>query len=557
MNEKRSFYTKKSTKPNLVFQPAVHQMMLNGINTVVDAIRITLGPKARTVAITHLLDKEKTPEILSSGGIIAKRIIELSENTENIGGMLARELICKQHDLVGDGSATAAVLFQSIYKDGVRYLSSGGSLTLLRYHIEQALPKMLHALDKMTFHVMGRKKLASVAETICHDPPLAKNLGEIFDIIGAFGQFEIRSHHSRDLRCEYLDGSYWNSGLFSREMIKNPAKLQTVFENAAFLIGDVMIDDPRHIIPILEETMEAKIRRVIIVVSELSEDVIAGLLLANQKLKELQVIAVKLPGVNEAERIEVIEDLAILTGGTPLLQSAGDTIKNFTVKKFGLTRRGWASLQSFGLIGGKGNPKLLSEHISRLKSHFISCENPKQRDKIQQRIGKLLGGSAILWIGGDSETEIEKRKELARLTSFAMRGAVREGVLPGGGVSLLACRRVLELKGQYFNEKLDPDELSAHRILYEALAAPARAIFENAGYNSGEILEKISIGKNKCGFDVLSGQLIDLKTIRIVDSSVVLKMVLRNALMMASVALSIDVLIHHRRPEISRNGQEY
>ena len=156
MNEKLSFYTKKSTKPNLVFQPAVHQMILNGINTVVDAIRITLGPKARKVAITHLLDKEKTPEILSSGGIIAKRIIELSENTENIGAMLARELICKQHDLVGDGSATTAVMFQSIYKDGVRYLSSGGSLTLLRYHIEQALPKMLHALDKMTFHVMGR-----------------------------------------------------------------------------------------------------------------------------------------------------------------------------------------------------------------------------------------------------------------------------------------------------------------------------------------------------------------------------------------------------------------
>ena len=548
MAEKVPFQSRKIYRPGLVFQPSAHQQIQRGINTLVSAVRPTLGPTARTVAITHLMNDQKRPEILDDGGLIARRVIELSQRGEDMGAMLARALICRQHERMGDGAATAAVLFQAVYNGGLHYLAAGGNAMRLRVHLQAALSCALGLLDEMTFRIEGKENLARAAEAICHDRPMAKLLGEIFDIIGAYGQLDIRKDHRRELRREYIEGMYWNSGLFSREMIVNRAELQTVYEEPSILIVDFKINDPRHIMPILEIAVETKIEKLILVAGDLSKEALAGLLLANGKLKNFQVMAVKGPGRNADDRIAAVEDLAILTGAEPMLKVAGHSLKDVAARHFGRARRGWASPHSFGIVGGKGNPRKLRQHVGHLQSRFQRSDDSKQRGKILERLGKLMGGSATLWTGGASEAEIERRKELAERTASAMRAAVKDGVLPGAGLAYLACRPALE-SGQ--RESADPDERAAFRILHQALAEPARAIFENAGYDPGDVMAKLMNADGRCGFDALSGQLIDRR--RIVDGASIQKSALRNAVLTAGMALTVDVLVHHKTPEIARH----
>lgn len=547
MSEKPPFHSPKTYRPGLVFQPQAQENIKRGLNTLVSAIRPTLGPTARTVAVTSLIENKDTPEVLDDGGIIARRVIELHRRDADVGAMLARALICRQNERMGDGSATTAVLLQAIYNGGLHYLASGGNAMRLRHHLGSALEKSLVALDEQTYAVEGKHRLALVAESICHDADLAKLLGEIFDIIGAYGRLDIRKDHSRILRREYIEGMAWDSGLFSRDMIVNRVELQTVYEEPALVLVDSKVNDPRHIMPMLEIAVDQKIEKLILVAAELSAEAIAGLMMANGKLKNFGVMAVKGPGMNADDRAAAFEDIAIATGAKTLVEAAGDSLKDVTYGHFGRARRGWASARNFGVIGGKGDPRKLRQHISRLQSWLEQSDDPQMRESLQKRIGRLMGGSATLWIGGLSEIEIDQVKTLAEKTASAMRAAVSDGVLPGGGMAYLNCRSALESKSQAGD---DPDERAAHRILFDALAEPARAIYENAGYEPGEVIAKLSDADNGCGFDVLSGAIADGG--ELVDSAAVMKAALRNAVLTAGMMLTIDVIAHHQTPEIAR-----
>ncbi len=548
MSEEKPFPVQKTYRPGVIFPPQVQQNIAAGINKLVAAIRPTLGPTPRTVAVSRLDDIGKTPEVLDSGGIIARKVIEMSQRDEDIGAMLARALICTQHERMGDGSATAAVLLQAIYNSGVHYLAAGGNAMRLRHYLERALASALEGLDELTAPVSGKDKLAQVAEAICHDRPLAKLLGEIFDIIGAFGQLDVRKDHSRILRREYIEGAFWNSGLVSRDMIVNQKELQTVYEAPAIVIADFQVNDPRHIMPMLELAVEQKVERLLLIVGELSGDAIAGLMMANGKLKNFQVMAVRGPGMNPDDRAAAVEDLAIVTGGLPLLKVMGQNLRDIGRENFGGARRAWASPHNFGIIGGKGDPRQLRRHVSNLQAQYLREDDADRRDKLRARIGKLMGGSATLWIGGLSESEIEARKSSAEATADALRAAVRDGVLPGGGLSYLKCRGRLASK---LNGAADPDERAAYRILHDALAEPARAIYENAGYEPGEILARIMQAGNRHGFDVLNGGFTNNDSL--LDGAAIQKMALKNAVMTAGMALTIDVLVHHKTPDIARS----
>ncbi len=547
MDPEKPFPVQKDYRPGVVFQPHVHQNIAAGINKLVAAIRPTLGPTARTVAVTRLDDARKTPEVLDSGGLIARKVIEMSQRDEDIGAMLARALICRQHERMGDGSATAAVLLGAIYRGGVHYLAAGGNAMRLRHYLERALATALEGLDELTASVSGKDKLAQVAEAICHDPPLAKLLGEIFDIIGAYGQLDVRKDHSRVLRREYIEGMFWNSGLLSRDMIVNQKELQTVYEEPAIVIADFQINDPRHIMPMLELAVEQRVEKLLLIAGELSADAIAGLMMANGKLKNFAVMAVRGPGMNPDDRQAAVADLAVVTGGLPLLKVMGQNLKDIRPEHFGGARRAWASTRNFGIIGGKGDPRQLRRHVSNLQAQYEREGDSERRGRIRARIGKLMGGSATLWIGGLSESEIETRKATAEATADAMRAAVRDGVLPGGGMSYLKTRERLQPK---LNGATDPDERAAYRILYEALAEPSRAIYENAGYEAGEVLGRIAQAGDRHGFDVLHGRLFDKA--HLLDGAAIQKMALKNAVLTAGMALTIDVLVHHRRPDIAR-----
>jgi len=539
--------TSKQKTPRVVFQPSAYQGLQRGINQMVEAVRPTLGPLPRIVAIERMT-RSRTPELLDNGGVIARRIIQLPDRDEDVGAMFVRHMLWRLHDKVGDGTATAAVLFQSVYNQGLRYIVAGGNAMQLRCYLETSLQVILDELTHMAIHLEGKESLAQIAETISHDPPLAKMLGEIFDIIGEYGQLEVRSGRSRELEREYVEGMYWKGGVHSRQMISDHTNLRTEMENVAVLISDIEIEDPRRLIPIVDMAVQAEIRSLLIIASKLSESATSLLLRASQDPTKFKAIAVKAPWMTISDRATALEDLAILTGGRAFAKIAGYTLGGVKLQDLGRARRAWADRSHFGIIGGKGDPRLLRQHITDLRSAFRQSEDPDMRKKLRERIGKLMGGSATLWVGGVAEREIDARKELAQRTSDALRGAIVEGVLPGGGVSLLACRPALQ---RMLEQSTDPDERAAYRMLIRALEEPVRTILTNAGYDASEVMAEIKQAGPGFGFDVRSGQVADVAQAGIFDVSSVQKAAVHSAVASAALALTIDVLVHPKKPQES------
>jgi chaperonin GroEL len=535
----------KGQTPKIVFQPEVYRGMQRGIDQMVEAIRPTLGPLPRFGALDRAADR-RTPELLDNGATIARRILELPDRDADAGAMFLRHVLWQVHEKVGDGTATAAVLLQSVYTQGVRYLVSGGNAMLLRRHLEEGMRVILNELIGMTTPVEGRQALAQVAESICYDPALAKLLGEIFDTIGEYGQLDIRSGRSRELEREYVEGMYWDGGLLCREMVTDHAKLRTEMHNAAILISDLALEDPGQLLPVLEMASGAGIRALLIIATQLSSGVTALLLSASREPERFQVIATKTPGMTSTDQAMVMEDLAILTGGRPLLKVAGHTLNGVRLEDLGRARRVWADRTYAGIVGSRGDPRALRAHVAGLRSAFERATDQDLRQKLQGRIGRLMGGSATLWIGGTTEGQIQARRELAERTAGALRGVVREGMLPGGGVSLLACHQPLR-------ERLDcsagADERAAYQILIKAMEAPIRAILVNAGYDAGEVMAKVRLAGNGHGFDVRSREVVDMAQAGIWDAAAVLKTAVHSAVSGAALALTTDVLVHHKKPQ--------
>lgn len=532
--------------PHVVFQPATYQGFQRGMDKIVEAIRPTLGPLPRIVAIDGIVSG-KPPEILDDGGVIARRIIQLPNRDEDMGAMYIRHVLWRLHEKVGDGTATAAVVFKSVYNQGVTYITSGGNAQQLRRYLEKGLQVILGELERMAMPVEGQDRLAQIAESICYDPPLAKMMGEIFDIIGEYGRLEIRSGRGRELEREYVEGMYWDGGILSRQMITDQARLRTELEDAAILLSDLEIEDPRVLMPVIKRTIESKTRSLLILANKLSDLTIASLVRISQNDPDkLRIIAAKAPGASSDTRPAALEDLAILTGGRPFVRAAGYTqFDRIEFKDLGRARRVWADRHHFGIIGGKGDPRALREHLARLRNVFEQAEDQETRKKLRERIGKLMGGSATLWIGGLTEMEIKARKAVAERTADALRGTMMEGILPGGGVALLSCRPALQ---KMLEQSSDPDERAAYRILIRALEEPTRTILSNAGYDASEVMAEIKMAGPGYGFDVRSGKVVDVIQAGIFDAANVQKQAMHSAIASAALALTVDVLVQRKTP---------
>jgi chaperonin GroEL len=529
--------------PGVVFQPQAHQGMRRGINQIVNAIRPTLGPLPRVVVNQPEVDTGHL-EFLNEGAIIARRIIQLPSREEDMGAMYLRQMLWQLHETSGDGTATAAVLFETIFNQGLRYLGAGGNAMLLRRHLEKASELILAQLEEQVVHLSGKEKLAGLAETICYDPPLARLLGEIFDVIGPYGSLDIRSGRSRDLEREYVEGMYWDGGFFSREMITDTSLNRVQLEDTAILISDLEINEPQDLLPLLEASMQANIKTLFLVVGNISGRALS-LILAKPNREKIHVVAVKSPASHEDVRRTALEDLAVLTGGRAYHRAAGEHLKNVKIEDLGRVRRAWANPTHFGIIGGRGDPRLLRQHIAQLRAAFKNSKGTDERKRLQERIGKLMGGSATLWVGATTSPDVDRRRELAVRTAEAMRGAMSDGVLPGGGVALIACKGTLEQKR---HEAQGPDERAACEILLHALEAPTRALLINAGYDPSEILGSVYQAGPGYGFDVLRRQVVDMSQAGIFDAASVVKAAVSSAIHGAALALTVDVLVHRKNP---------
>ena len=540
-------YMPARRQPAVTVQPKVYLDLQAGMNMIAEAIRPTLGPLPRLV-VSERPQHVEQPEFLDDGAVIARRIIQIKPRGQDVGAMLLRAAAWRMHDDVGDGSATMTVLYQTIFNLGVRYIIEFGcNPILLRKGLEKGLKSILEELKKQASPVAGKDAIARIAIGMTQgNPELANMLGEIFDIVGTDGLIVVEKGNRPGIEREYIEGTYWHiSGWFSRTFINVPAEKKTVYEDAALLITDMAIKEPEMLIPVLERCVKARINKLVIVASEISDSAI-GLLEQNRKSKVIETLVVRTPRLGDVQRVASMEDIAVLTGGKAFYKAANTNFNDFRVDDLGHARRAWATESLFGIFGGKGDIRQIRQRIVHLRSLIRQAELDSEKELLQQRLGRLSGGTAILKVGGFTDTQISTLTELAKRAVTGLRLAIQDGVIPGGGAGLLGCQAALLVLPAENDE-----EAIAFRILARALEEPMRVIAENAGFSSDVILDRVQSSPANFGFDARQGKILDMQMQGILDSHQVIQRALEVAVSGAAMALTTDVIVHHSRPKES------
>ena len=527
----------------LVFQPDSSLRLLRGINLVADAVRPTLGPVTRTVA-SSLPHTDRPPELLDKGGLIARRITDLPDRDEDMGAMLLRGMLWQLHDELGDGAAAAALIFQSVVNEGVRAITAGADAMRLRQELNRQLDIALAALRTQKQPISGREKLARLAECVCNDRELSERLGEIFDFIGEHGQLDVRRGQRRELAHDYMRGMYWNRGAASRAMLRGGKEPdRAVLNNAAILLSDLDIDTLDEVAPLFAALMQAGAKGLLLVGGKFSEPVI-NFILANKKPKEFRVVAVKTPGDTPEEQQAHLRDMAVITGGDPLYAAAGDTLRGMKTARLGNAKQAWIERNMFGLVSDSDDQRLTG-HLADLLEQLEYARDKDSEAFLRARIGKILGGVAILRIGDGVPARMDARIALAKETAKSLRQALRDGVAPGGGAALWACRDALSEGDDDNND--DMEARTAKRILLRALEMPLRTICANAGYD-GAVVARLDGMKPGAGIDARTGETCDMLAAGIVDVASVIEASLQKAVTSAALALTIEALLHHKNP---------
>ena len=545
MNMKRS--PSINHTPRVVFQPETHAAMQRGINWIAEAVRPTLGPLPRLVAIDPVSRGNISPLLLDDGAMIARRILELPDANDDMGAMFCRKVLWDQHEQVGDGTTMTAVLLQSVYNQGIKYIAAGGNAMILQRYLENGLCIIRDQLESRVMPLERQQHITALANSVAHDEVVAAALGEIFDVIGEHGLLELRSDYGREVNHEFVEGVYFKNGLHSKVMLTAGKATKLQLENVALLISDFEIDDPRQLVATVGEAYSSGVKALVIVSKTLSEQCVAVLAAMSRDPERFHVIAVKAPDDLSSQAV-LLEDFALLTGGQLYLSAMGEGLSSTRLSGLGYARRVWADMEFFGVVGGKGSPLKRREHIRELTAAFDSADKPDIKSKLRERIGTLLGGSAILRIGGLTESQIKARKASTEQTIVVLRNALKRGILPGGGVALLCCQSVLQRMAA---QTPTLDEQVAYRILSRTLEEPIRSILVNAGYEPNVMLAELEHAEFGCGVDARNGKIVNVMETGIFDSADVLIAAVTRAISSAALALTIDVLVHHKNPVVS------
>ncbi len=531
----------RSHSPNVVFQPVVQKSIQRGIHQIVAPVRATLGPISRTVVMSSNFPGE-APEVMDKGSLIARRMISLPDRDADMGAMLVRSLLWRLHKTVGDSTATAAVLCQAIYDGGLHYLAAGGNPVRLRFYLEAGLQIILNELDSLTRAVSGTQELASFAQSVCGDATLAGILGEVLDTLGPYVHVDVRAGHSHQTTRQYVEGAYWKAGVQSLAFLPDGSRVELA--NPALLVTDLSLDEPGQAGAAIEAALLAGKKSLVVISSQVSEAVTA-FLLANRDRTGFSTLAVKIPEPL-LERPGTLADLNALVGGRVLLSAAGDAFSHLQSADLGSVELAWADKDYLGMVEGAGDEATRNRHIAALQSNLERSDDPERRARLLQRLGQFVGGSAIVWCGGATERQIKARKEQAQHAISALRAALDKGVIPGGGVGLLACQPALRRR---LAQAESSDERAACRVLLDALEIPFRVIVSNAGHDPGTIIGALR-GKLRCqGFDVRTGRVIDMQQAGLYDGAAACKAAVQGAVSTAAMALTIDVLVHTVKPE--------
>ncbi len=523
----------------LKFNEEARRALERGVNKVADAVRITLGPKGRNVVIEKSWG---SPTITNDGVSIAKEI-DLEDKFENLGAQLVKEVASKTNDVAGDGTTTATVLAQSMIREGLKNVAAGANPILLKRGIDKATEAVAKFIKDHAKKLSGREDIAHVASISANNPEIGELIAEAMDKVGEDGVITVEDSKTLETYVEFTEGMQFDRGYISPYFVTDAEKMEVELKEPFILITDKKLSAVRPLIPILEKV--AQTGRPILVIAEDVEGEALTTLVLNKLKGTLMACAVKAPGFGD-RRKAMLQDIAILTGGTVISDELGINLEDVTLEDLGRADLVRVKKDDTIIIGGKGKPEEIKKRIAQIKSQIEQTTSEYEKETLQERMAKLAGGVAVIKVGAATETELKEKKHRIEDALSATRAAVEEGIVPGGGVTLLRARKVVE----EVMSKLDGDEKIGASIVYKALEAPIRQIVENAGYDGAVIVEHVLSSKDfSYGFDALRGEYVDMFKAGIIDPAKVTRSALQNAASIAGMLLTTEVLVVEKPEE--------
>jgi chaperonin GroEL len=516
----------------LLFGETAHAKLVKGMNILADAVRVTLGPKARTV----VLEKSwGAPSVINSGVIVAKEI-ELADPFENMGAQMVREVASKTAEVAGDGTTTATLLAAGIVTEGMKYVAAGMNPMDLKRGIDQAVACVVEELKRMAKPCATRKEIAQVGSISANnDASIGEMIADAMEKVGREGVITVEDGKGLANELELVEGTQFDRGFLSPYFINNAEKQSVVLEDVLVLLHDKKISTIRELLPLLEHV--AKLGKPLLIVAEEVEGEALATLVVNTLRGVIRSCAVKAPGFGD-RRKAMLEDLAVLTGGQVVAEEAGLTLEKAEPTVLGRARRVEIDKDDTTIIGGAGDPKAIDARVATIKQQVEEATSDYDKEKLQERAAKLSGGVALIRVGAATETEMKERKSRTEDALHATRAAVEEGVLPGGGVALLRTRaRVGALKGD------NTDQDAGIRIVLRALEEPLRQIVRNAGAEPAVVLQRVVEGEGDFGYNAASGEYGDLVAMGVLDPAKVTRTALQNAASIAGLILTTDCMI--------------
>ena len=503
-----------------------------GVNKLADTVKVTLGPKGRNV----VLDKSFGTPLITNDGVTIAKDIELEDGFENMGAQLVKEVATKTNDVAGDGTTTATVLAQAMVNEGIKNLAAGANPIILRKGMKKACDKAVEAIEKMSSEVTGKEQIARVAAISAGDDSVGEMVADAMEKVSNDGVITIEESKTMKTELDLVEGMQFDRGYISAYMATDMDKMVAELDNPYILITDKKISNIQEILPILEETMQSG-SKLLIIAEDVEGEALTTLVL-NRLRGTLNVVAVKAPGYGD-RRKAMLEDIAILTGGTVISEEVGLDLKEATLEQCGRAKSVKVEKENTVIVDGEGEKDAISARVNQIRSQIEETTSDFDREKLQERLAKLAGGVAVVRVGAATETEMQEIKLRMEDALAATRAAVEEGIIAGGGSAYIhATKDVLELANS-----LEGDEKTGANIILKALESPLNTIANNAGMEGSVIVNKVRESEVGIGFNALTEEYVDMVKAGIVDPAKVTRSALQNATSVASTLLTTESVV--------------
>jgi chaperonin GroEL len=525
---------------DLLFSIEARAKLQRGVDRLAEAVRVTLGPKGRNVVIDRRFG---SPTITKDGVTVAKEI-ELADPIENLGAQMVKEVATKTSDLAGDGTTTATVLAQAIFREGVKNVTAGANPMELKRGIDRAVEAVVQELKRLSVPTVGRKEIAQVgAISANNDKEIGDLIAQAMEKVGKDGVITVEEAKGLETTLETVDGTQFDRGYLSPYFVTDPEKMETVVDDGYLLIHDKKISTMKELLPILEKVAETG--KALLIIAEDVEGEALATLVVNKLRGTLKVVAVKAPGFGD-RRKEILRDIAVLTGGEVISEDVGFKLENVALTNLGRAKRIVVDKDDTTIVDGKGKPDDIKGRINEIKVAIEKSTSDYDKEKLQERLAKLAGGVAIINVGAATETEMKEKKARVEDALHATRAAVEEGIVPGGGVAFIRAQPVLDrIKGT-------DDERIGVAIVRRALEEPIRIIVQNAGAEGSIVVAKVKASKEKnFGYNAQTDVYEDLVKAGVIDPTKVSRTALQNAASIAGLLLTTECVLVERKDEKS------